>query len=178
MLERIDREGDVSLYYGSYMPVIPYSYNGFARPDLSSLTPYMMLQESLKTIRDTAAATANVDAFNKKLLELAPSEEDRAVLTSIINDEKTHYQYLREIYKAFTGQDVPLSAPITVLAIPTSYVNGLKDALFRKFDNAQKHGFILAAMPTGYYQNIIAKMAVDNTVHGEKYNYLIQKANK
>lgn len=165
------------MYYGSHIS-IPYSYTRFARPELSSLTPYDMLQESLQTIRDAAAASSNVDAFNRRLLELAPSDEDRAVLASIMSDERTHMQYLREIYKAFTGQDVPFTAPVTVLAIPATYEAGLRSAMFHKFDNAQKHGFILAAMPTGYYQNIIAKMAVDNTVHGAKYNYLIQKTNR
>ncbi len=138
-------------------------------------TPYEALQTSLQTIRDTAAAAPNVEAFQKRLLALAPTDEDRAVLTSIFEDERTHHQYLREIYKAFTGQEVPVSAPIAVLPMPTSYESGLRSAIYHKWNNAQKHGFILAAMPTGYYQNLIAKMAVDNTIHGEKLTYLIQK---
>lgn len=161
------------MYYGPNLSANPYLYSRVMRQ--SYPTPYEALQQSLQTIRDTAAAAPNVEAFQQKLLAMAPTEEDRALLASIYEDERTHYQYLREIYKAFTGQEVPVTAPITALAMPTTYESGLRSAIYHKWDNAQKHGFILAAMPTGYFQNLIAKMAVDNTIHGEKLTYLIQK---
>ncbi|MFC5447480.1 hypothetical protein [Paenibacillus aestuarii] len=137
-------------------------------------SPYQALQESLHFIYEASANERNVEKFYQKLLELSPSEEDRSVITSIREDERKHLQTLREIYLAFTGNQVPGSATTTtVYKDPASYKEGLKSAIFNKWKTNQVAGHILAAMPTGYYQNLLAKIAVDNVTIVSKLNYLL-----
>ncbi|MFC4099413.1 hypothetical protein [Paenibacillus xanthanilyticus] len=135
--------------------------------------PYAALQESLQAIQMTANAESNAESFFQRLIELAPSEEARSVLASIRDDERKHLITLREIYTAFTGRDVQVTAPITVYTDVSSYEAGLKQALFHKWTMVQRAGSILAAMPTGYYQNLIAKIAIDNVAIVSKWNYLL-----
>ncbi|MCR2805760.1 ferritin-like domain-containing protein [Paenibacillus soyae] len=136
-------------------------------------TPYQALQEALHSIREAVAGESHAERFYQKLLELAPTEEDRVVITSIRDDERGQLQTLREIYLAFTGGQVPISAPATVYMDPASYKDGLKSLIFKKWRTNQIAGHMLAAMPTGYYQNLLAKIAVDNVTIVSKLNYLL-----
>ncbi|RAP75679.1 hypothetical protein DL346_09480 [Paenibacillus montanisoli] len=135
--------------------------------------PYSALQESMRIIHDTAAGESNAEAFYRRLLELAPSEEERTIISSIRDDERRHLQILREIYLAFTGKEVQVSVPISVYNEATSYEGALKQALYTKWRMIEQAGSILAAMPTGYYQNLLAKIAVDNVAIVSKWNYLL-----
>lgn len=135
--------------------------------------PYQALQKSLHAIQEAVANESNTEKFYQKLLELSPSEEDRGVITSIHENERAHLQTLREIYFAFTGSQVPASPPTTVYKEPASYKEGLKTAIFNKWKTNLIAGELLAAMPTGYYQNLLAKIAVDNVTIVSKFNYLL-----
>ncbi|TYP76594.1 ferritin-like domain-containing protein [Paenibacillus methanolicus] len=135
--------------------------------------PYTAMRESLQLIQTTANAESNTESFYRKLIELAPSEEARTIIASIRDDERKHLNILREIYAAFTGRAVQLTAPITMYKDAASYEEGLKEALFNKWTMVQRAGSILAAMPTGYYQNLIAKIAIDNVAIVSKWNYLL-----
>lgn len=147
--------------------------NGWSfRPNGMQL-PYHGLQESLQIIQETVAGERNAESFYQRLLDLAPSEEDRSLISSIREEERRHIQIFREIYLAFTGREVMETVPITVYKEPTSYEDGLKQAIFNKWKTSQRGGNILAAMPTGYYQNLLAKVAIDNVTLVSKLNYLL-----
>ncbi|MBB3114060.1 rubrerythrin [Paenibacillus phyllosphaerae] len=141
-------------------------------------SPYQALQVSLHSIQEAVAGESNADKFYQKLIELSPSEEDSNVITSIREEEREHLQILRDIYMAFTGSQVPASAPTTVYKDPDSYRDGLKSVIYNKWKSNQTAGQILAAMPTGYYQNLLAKIAVDNVTIVSKLNYLLAKLPK
>ncbi|MFB9327871.1 hypothetical protein ACFFSY_18240 [Paenibacillus aurantiacus] len=151
----------------------PYDQTGWGLRQTGMPLPYTALQESLQLIQATANAESNTESFFRKLIELAPSEEARGIITSIRDDERKHLNILREIYAAFTGRDVQVTAPITMYKDVTSYEEGLKEALFNKWATEQRAGSILAAMPTGYYQNLLAKIAIDNVAISSKWNYLL-----
>jgi rubrerythrin len=150
---------------------IPWVMNGLSfRPNVMQ-SPYHGLQESLQIIREFVAGERNAESFYQRLLELAPSEEDRILISSIREVEREHIQIFREIYLAFTGREVTATVPITVYKEPKSYEDGLKQAIFNKWKTGQRGGTILAAMPTGYYQNLLAKIAIDNVTLVSKLNY-------
>lgn len=166
------------MYYRAYdmaydARCAPFHMMGWSFRQNGMQTPYQALQESLHAIQEAVADESNAEKFYRKLLELAPSEEDRSVVSSIRDNEREHLQLLREIYSAFTGSQVPVSAPTTEYKEPASYKEGLKSAIFKKWRTNQTAGQILAAMPTGYYQNLLAKIAVDNVTMVSKLNYLL-----
>ncbi|MFE5321858.1 ferritin-like domain-containing protein [Paenibacillus sp. NPDC056579] len=153
---------------------VPYYSMGWRFRQNGLQSPYHVLQESLHFIQEAVAGESNAEKFYEKLLELAPSEEDRSVITSIREDERRQLQILREIYLAFTGREVPASA-LMEYKEPASYKDGLRIVIFNKWKTNQNAGNLLAAMPTGYYQNLLAKIAVDNVTIVSKFNYLLAK---
>lgn len=166
------------MYYSAYNAInsaksAPYHLMNWSLRHNGMQSPYQALQESLKSIQEAVAGETNTEKFYQKLLELSPTEEDYSLITSIREDERGHLQILREIYLAFTGSQVPALAPTSVHKEPASYKDGLKTAIFNKWKTNRIAGNILAAMPTGYYQNLLAKIAVENVTIVSKLNYLL-----
>ncbi|WP_308639915.1 ferritin-like domain-containing protein [Paenibacillus silvisoli] len=151
----------------------PYYNAGWGFRQTGMPIPYTALQESIQIMHDAVAGESNMEAYYRNLIELAPSDTERTIIASIRDDERKHLQIYREIYKAFTGNEVQVTVPLTPLNEATSYEDALKKVLFHKWNMLQKAGSILAAMPTGYYQNLLAKIAVDNVAIVSKWSFLL-----
>jgi rubrerythrin len=69
------------------------------------------------------------ELFYDYLLALAPSEEQRRIITTIRDDERKHQRMFRQIYCELTGKTIPPTEP-EPLDKPASYLEGIERALF------------------------------------------------
>ena len=78
----------------------------------------------------------------------------------------------RLIYKNFTGEDIPVSQDVN-FERPTSYKQGLTDALFGELSAVERYRDIRAGLPVEYYRDMVFEILTDELKHADKYNYLL-----
>ncbi|SDC54782.1 Rubrerythrin [Paenibacillus sp. UNCCL117] len=80
-----------SLYY-MRVDFVPIWSTGFAK--------------AVQLIKEAVQGERNDELFYNELINLAPSQEQAAIIESIRNDERAHNKMFREMYRALTGQEV------------------------------------------------------------------------
>jgi rubrerythrin len=179
--------------YGSfpYAPQYPYMAQGrYAYPqagmtparypaqqyansavDLSQYTYPQNMPEALMLIQQAVAGETEDRMFYQYLIETAPSEEDKATIAGIRDDEIGHFDLFRTVYWQLTGQMLPppQEAPFEK---PSSYCEGLKRALFGEQNAVRKYRRILYALQDRVQVNILTGIITDEIRHGILYNYL------
>ncbi|QEK13335.1 ferritin-like domain-containing protein [Crassaminicella thermophila] len=143
-----------------YMPITtPYMYNTLA------------LQKALSLIKEAVQGEKNDELFYDYLIHIAPTEEEKEIITSIRNDEKKHNKMFRKIYKDFTGQEI--TGIHEEFEEPKSYIDGIKKALFSELRAVEKYRSIRANLPTIYYRDMLFEIITDELKHADKYNYIL-----
>ncbi|MFC7442977.1 ferritin family protein [Laceyella putida] len=114
------------------------------------------------------------ELFYDYLIQHAPSQEDREVITSIRNDERKHRRMFREMYYSLTGQTIEGDEyePFTP---PASYLEGLRRAIFGESGAVELYRKIYFTIPRKAFKNMVFEIMTDELKHGIRYNYLYAK---
>ncbi|MFD3157754.1 ferritin family protein [Haloimpatiens sp. FM7330] len=130
------------------------------------------LKKSLKLIEEAVQDEKNDELFYNYLISIAPTKEEKEIITSIRNDEMKHNKMFRKIYKDITGMDITASEEVD-FEKPKSYIDGITKALFGEMKAVEKYRVIRKGLPTTYHRDMLFEIITDELKHGIKYNYIL-----
>ena len=126
-------------------------------------------------IKASIASEKDDEIFYSVLLSQAPTEEDKKIIMSIINDEKKHNKMFKELYQELTKQTLPQSMMSRSNNSSSEYLKNLEKALFGELAAVEKYRQIMAAMPDKKKYSMLMEIMTDELKHANKYNFLIAK---
>lgn len=145
--------------------------NGSATPET-----YKTLEQALMLIYNAVQGEKEDELFYNYLVGIAPTQEEKNIIMSIRDDEKKHNQMFRKIYQDFTGQQIPQPREVNFMR-PSSYIDGIKQALFGELGAVERYRDIRAGLPTRYYRDAVFEILTDELKHADKYNYILNLNN-
>lgn len=159
--------------YGYAMPASDPTPPGMTPPEALFSYP-QNLQNALEHIRDATGGETADRQFYTWLIERAPTNEDKQIISGIRDDEIGHYGLFRRLYTQITGQNAP---PVTEepFTPPASYCEGLAKALLGEQNAVRNYRQILYAMQTRSHFNTVTQIITDELRHGLLYSYLYTK---
>jgi rubrerythrin len=140
--------------------------------------PYMMcdmnqLEKSLEGIKAGVQGEREDELFYDYLISVAPTEDEKNIIASIRDDERGHNKMFRQIYRSITGVTLPpATASDEEFTKPSSYLEGIKKALFGELSAVERYRQIRMGLPTTMYRDILFNIITDEIKHSAKYNYL------
>ncbi len=149
-------------------PGYPFTTNKYIRT-----YPYVSqyaYPEALALIQQAVESEKEDELFYDYLLSVAP-EVDKSIIRAIRDDEQKHNLLFRELYLELTGQDLPEKMEVDFQR-PSSYCDGLKNALFGELGAVEKYRKILNGLEFLPYRNIVTEIYTDELKHAAKWNYL------
>lgn len=133
------------------------------------------LDEAIAEIKKSITGEKDDEIFYSVLLSQAPTEDDKKVIQSIINDEKKHNRLLKKLYQDLTKKPAPTSMMSRSNNSSSQYMKNLEKALFGELAAVEKYRKIMAAMPDKEKYAILMEIMTDEIRHAIKYNLLISK---
>ncbi|MDI9215527.1 ferritin-like domain-containing protein [Clostridium tertium] len=133
--------------------------------------PHPQLSLALDEIRKAVQGEREDELFYDYLISLAPTKDEKEIIESIRNDERKHNQLFRKIYKDFTGNEINTMNEEN-LKKPSSFIDGIRTALFGELKAVDKYKSIRRALPIGAYKDMLFDIIMDELKHASKYNYL------
>jgi len=130
------------------------------------------LRDALQMIKDSVQSERKDELFYDDLINMAPNQEQKDIITSIRDDERKHNRYFREIYRDITGETIEADKEEMAYEKPESYLDGIQTALFGELGAVEKYRTIYNSMPAQYYRDILFEIITDELKHSSKYNYL------
>lgn len=154
-----------------------YGYPYYRREKTVVDEEIMSLSEALELIRKSIADEKQDEIFYSALIEKAPDDNAKKIITDIRDDEKNHNEILRFIYSNITGEVFnDINNNENKISEETTYAQDLENALFGELDAVKKYRKIMGAMPSNKMQTLVMSILTDELRHANKYNYLIHKA--
>ncbi len=167
-----------------------YSYQPAYNPYYAGQGPYAMAQlpaqwleqytypqnvpHALRLIQEAVAGETEDRMFYQYLIDNAPSQEDREIITGIRDDEISHFELFRYVYYQLTGQTLPPPQAMPFEA-PATYCEGIARAIRGEQNAVRKYRQILFALQDRVLINILTGIITDEIRHGSLYNYLYTK---
>ncbi|WP_270851418.1 ferritin-like domain-containing protein [Clostridium tertium] len=133
--------------------------------------PHPQLSLALDEIRKAVQGEREDELFYDYLISLAPTKDEKEIIESIRNDERKHNQLFRKIYKDFTGNEINTMNEEN-LKKQSSFMDGIRTALFGELKAVDKYKAIRRALPIGAYKDMLFDIIMDELKHASKYNYL------
>jgi len=138
--------------------------------------PYLMydpnlLKKSLEGIKAAVQGEKEDELFYDYLISVAPTTDEKMIITSIRDDERHHNKMFRQIYNNITGIDVLIGQGEEFVK-PASYLDGIKKALFGELAAVERYREIRRGLPSTMYRDILFNIITDEIKHSAKYNYL------
>ncbi|MGH4050628.1 MAG: ferritin-like domain-containing protein [Clostridium sp.] len=130
-----------------------------------------LLKKSLEAIKAAVQGEREDELFYDYLISVAPTIDEKRIITSIRDDERHHNRMFRQIYNNITGIDV-LMSPGEEFVKPASYLDGIKKALFGELAAVERYREIRKGLPSTMYRDILFNIITDEIKHSSKYNYL------
>ena len=130
-----------------------------------------LLKKSLEGIRAAVQGEKEDELFYDYLISIAPTNDEKKIIASIRDDERYHNKMFRQIYNNITGIDILLTADEEFVK-PTSYLDGIKRALFGELSAVERYREIRRGLPSTMYRDILFNIITDEIKHSSKYNYL------
>lgn len=153
--------------YGySVYGLIPMAYPAYR----SSITKDC-LPTALQLAREAVQGEKADELFYDYLISVAPDQEQKDIIASIRDDEKKHNRMFREIVRNLSGQEIP-PGDGEAFEKPSSYIEGIKKALFGELKAVEKYRNIRKCLPEGAYRDMLFEIITDELKHASKYNYL------
>lgn len=143
-------------------------------PDLSIYTYPGNVPGALALLQLSVAGETADSMFYRYLIENAPTQEDREIITGIRDDEMGHFGLIRQVYFQLTGQTLPPPQNVT-FEKPASYCHGLMMAIRGEQNAVVKYRQILFALQDRTLINILTAIMTDEIRHSILYNYLYSK---
>ena len=154
-----------------------YGYPYYRREKTVVDEEIISLSEALELIRKSIADENQDEIFYSALIEKAPDDNAKKIITDIRDDEKNHNEILRFIYSNITGEVFnDINNNENKISEETTYAQDLENALFGELDAVKKYRKIMGAMPSNKMQTLVMSILTDELRHANKYNYLIHKA--
>lgn len=129
------------------------------------------LQEALERVKEAVQGEREDELFYDFLISMAPTVEEKDIITSIRDDERRHNREFRKIYKDFTGMEIP-TVEDESFERPESYIDGIKKALFGELTAVERYRDIRKALGMGPQRDVLFDIITDELKHSSKYNYL------
>lgn len=129
------------------------------------------LQEALERVKEAVQGEREDELFYDSLISMAPTVEEKDIITSIRDDERRHNREFRKIYKDFTGMEIP-TVEDESFERPESYIDGIKKALFGELRAVERYRDIRKALGMGPHRDVLFDIITDELKHSSKYNYL------
>lgn len=145
-----------------------YSY------DVSKYIFPMNLPQALNLINGAVSGETEDRQFYGYLLSVAPSDEDKNIISRIRDDEIKHFQLFRQIYFDLTGQVLPPPGNVT-FEQPASYCAGIARAIKGEQGAVVRYRQILFAMQSRVHINMLTEIITDEIRHGILYNYIYSR---
>jgi rubrerythrin len=134
------------------------------------------LDNALELIQKAVAGENEDKIFYTYLIENAPDDEDKQIITGIRNNEMDHYNMFRQIYYDITGAVLPKGSEES-FETPDSYCAGIRKALLGEQSAVERYRQILYAMQPSVHINMLTEIITDEIRHGILYNYIYSKNN-
>ncbi|PIC71536.1 rubrerythrin [Sporosarcina sp. P16b] len=129
------------------------------------------LQKSLALIFEAVQGEKEDRLFYEYLISVAPTQEDKEIISSIRDDEIRHNLMFKKMYKDFTGQEV-LDVTEEGFKKPASYIDGIQQALFGELKAVEKYREIRKGLPDRQNRDVVFEILTDEIKHAAKYNFL------
>ncbi|MHC0037531.1 ferritin family protein [Pseudoneobacillus sp. C159] len=129
------------------------------------------LQQSIKLIVEAVKGEKEDQLFYEFLIQEAPTQEEKEMITTIRDDEAKHNRMFRQLYKELTKKELP-SDVTENFTPPASYLEGIKQALFGELKAVEKYRTIRSGLPKRQERDILFEIITDEIKHASKYNYL------
>lgn len=129
------------------------------------------LQNSLMLMAEAVQGEKEDSLFYEYLISVAPTQADKDIIASIRDDELRHNLMFKQMYKIYTGQEVP-DAPGEEFAKPASYEEGIQQALFGELRAVEKYREIRQGLPDRQNRDLVFNILTDELKHASKYNFL------
>jgi rubrerythrin len=159
------------MYHHHYHPYVryvsPYQFASMGTQDERYHVVVRLIQEGI-------AGERNDELFYDYLISVAPSEQDRQIITGIRDDERKHRRLFRQLYTQLTGQrpgELPEGEPFQR---PGSYLEGVEQALFGELKAFEKYRTIYRYIPQ-QYRDTVFEIMTDELKHASYYNFLYAK---
>lgn len=133
---------------------------------------YKTLEEALELVKDAIQDERKDELFYDYLISVAPTQEEKNIITTIRDDERKHRGYFREIYGFYNGETMPLRDDVH-FEKPKSYIDGIKKAKFGELAAVEKYRDIRAGLPDRYYRDMVFEIITDELKHADKYDYIL-----
>ena len=133
---------------------------------------YKTLEEALDLVSQAVQGERKDELFYDYLISVAPTQEEKRIISDIRDDEKKHNRMFREIYEYYTGYELP-QADRQDFTEPASYLDGIKEALFGELAAMERYRIIHAGIPSRYYRDMVFEILTDELKHADKYNYIL-----
>lgn len=134
------------------------------------------LSQAIELIKQSVRDEREDELFYDNLIEQAPTERDRDIITSIRDDERKHNKILRELYFNFTNQTIPQDMSMSTIDTTLTYNENLEKALFGELNAVVKYRRIMGTMPSGNSYTLLMSIMTDELRHACKYNFLIHSS--
>ncbi|WP_243186971.1 DUF5661 family protein [Clostridium muellerianum] len=111
------------------------------------------------------------------LISAAPTQEEKDIIAPIRDDEINHRQWFKEIYRYYTGLEIQ-SKNSEAFIKPSSYIEGIRNAVFGELGAMEKYRFIREGLPSrlySLYRDRVFRILTDEMKHAIKYNYILNK---
>ena len=112
------------------------------------------------------------ELFYDYLINEAQTIEEKNLITSIRNDEKSHRKWFGEIYRAYTGEYIE-STNNADFQRPSTYIEGVRKALYGELSAMERYRVIREGLPSRYYRDVVLRILTDEMKHATKYNYIL-----
>lgn len=162
---------NIPLYYpfGSVQtcyPGYPY-YRGESQE-----ATYKSLEEALTLIEQAVSGEREDELFYDYLISVAPTQQEKDIISSIRDDERRHNKMFRMIYEAFTGRVIQTPTEVQFQK-PQSFIEGVEKALMGELKAVEKYRIIRAGLPNRYYRDMVFEILTDELKHASKYNFIM-----
>lgn len=134
------------------------------------------LQNAINIIQQALGGETEDRMYYTWLIDNAPSNDDKAIISGIRDDEIKHFAMFTQLYYDLTGMSPPQVSNETFTP-PENYCNGLAHALLGEQNAVRKYRQILYAMQNRVHINIMTEIITDEIRHGILYNYLYTSNN-
>lgn len=145
-----------------------------AIPHANAMT-HVNSQQCLRGIRNAVQDERHDELFYQYLISEAPTQEQKQIIASIRDDERKHFQMFRSIYRDLTGQEIQITSE-PQFTRPSSYIEGIKQALFGELHAVEEYRPIRECLPS-IYKDTLFRIITDEIKHASKYNYLFSLNN-
>ncbi|WP_025696330.1 ferritin-like domain-containing protein [Paenibacillus durus] len=152
------------MYYQPY--IIP-------QPALANWPYHRSSDMVIGLIQQSIQGERNDELFYDFLIKLAPTQQQKEVITGIRDDERKHRTMFRTLYTQLTGK-APAVADGAPEQLPASYLEGIEKALLGELKAFEKYRTIYLHI-NPQYRDWIFEIMTDEIKHASYYNWLYAK---